>query len=82
MDEAPAGSFVFIPRGAAHAWQNAAMTPRALALFTPAAPGMEQFFGRSADLADDARAADAFKKFANDAGVEVLGPPLAQSAPS
>jgi hypothetical protein len=53
-----------------------------LALFAPAAAGMERFFERSAELADDTRAAAAFKKFASEAGMEVLGPPLAQSSPS
>jgi hypothetical protein len=53
-----------------------------LVLFTPAAAGMERFFERSAELADDARAADAFKKFASDGGMEVLGPPLAQTDPA
>ena len=53
-----------------------------LVLFTPAAAGMEQFFERSAELGDDAGVADAFKKFAGDAGMEVLGPPLAESDPA
>ena len=48
----------------------------------PAAAGMERFFERSAELADDTRAAGAFKKFASDAGMEVVEPPLAQSSPS
>ena len=83
IHEAPPGSFVFIPKGVPHTWQNAGDDPaRLLILFTPAAPGMEQFFERSAELADDARVADAFKKFAGDAGMEVLGPPLAQSDPT
>ena len=83
IHEAPAGSFVFIPRGATHTWQNAGDDPaRLLVLFAPAAPGMERFFERSAELTGDTRAAEAFKKFASDAGMEVLGPPLAQSAPS
>jgi quercetin dioxygenase-like cupin family protein len=83
VHEAPAGSFVFIPRGVHHTWQNAADEPaRLLVLFAPAAPGMERFFERSAELAEDARVADAFEKFASDAGMEVVGPPLAQSAPS
>jgi quercetin dioxygenase-like cupin family protein/ketosteroid isomerase-like protein len=80
VHDAPSGSFVFIPRGVPHPWQNAGDGPaRFLALFTPAAGGMERFFERSAELGDDSRAADAFKKFASDAGMEVLGPPLAQS---
>jgi quercetin dioxygenase-like cupin family protein len=79
VHEAPAGSFVFIPRGVPHTWHNAGNDPaRLLAVFTPAAPGMERFFERSAELADETRAAAAFKKFASDAGMEVLGPPLAR----
>jgi quercetin dioxygenase-like cupin family protein len=77
IHEAPAGSFVFIPKGITHTWQNAGDDQaRLLVLFAPAAAGMEQFFERSAELADDTRAADAFEKFASDAGMEVLGPPL------
>ena len=78
IHEAPAGSFVFIPRGATHTWQNAGDDPaRLLVIFAPAAAGMERFFERSAELTGDTRAAEAFKKFASDAGMEVLGPPLA-----
>jgi hypothetical protein len=40
---------------------------------------MERFFERSAELPEDTRMADAFKTLARDAGMEVLGPPLAQS---
>jgi quercetin dioxygenase-like cupin family protein len=80
IHEAPAGSFVFIPKGAPHTWQNSGDGPASfLVLFTPAAVGMEQFFERAAGLGDDTRAAEAFKKFASDAGMEVLGPPLAES---
>lgn len=83
VHEAPAGSFVFLPKGTSHTWQNAGHeTARFLILFAPAAAGMERFFERSAELADDRRAADAFKKFAGEAGMEVLGPPMAQSSPS
>ena len=75
-----AGSFVFIPRGVAHAWQNVGDGPaRFLALFTPAAPGMERFFERAAELPDATPAAAAFKQLAPDAGMEVLGPPLADA---
>jgi quercetin dioxygenase-like cupin family protein len=82
MHQAPAGSLVFIPRRMPHTWQNAGdETVRFLVLFTPAAGGMEHFFERSATLGEDASAADAFGKFARDAGMEVLGPPLASSEP-
>lgn len=82
IHEAPVGSFAFIPRGLPHTWQTISETPaRILVAFTPAAPGMERFFARSAELPADSRMADAFGNFANDAGMEVLGPPLAQSHP-
>jgi hypothetical protein len=42
---------------------------------------MERFFERSDELTGDARLADAFSKFATDAGMEVVGPPLAESDP-
>jgi len=74
----PAGSFVFIPRGVPHTWQNAGEDhARILFVFTPASPGMERFFERSAQLPEDTRMADAFTTLASDAGMEVLGPPLA-----
>jgi quercetin dioxygenase-like cupin family protein len=82
ISEAPAGSFVFLPKGLPHTWQNAGDGPaRILFVFTPAAVGMERFFERAAELPDDTRMADAFGNFAGDAGMEVLGPPLAQSHP-
>ena len=78
IHDAAAGSFVFVPRGVAHTWQNSGdEQARILFMFTPAAPGMESFFERSAAIADDADVAEAFKRFASDAGMEVLGPPLA-----
>jgi quercetin dioxygenase-like cupin family protein len=77
VQDAPAGSFVFIPKGLAHTWQNAGDSrARFLAGFAPAAPGMERFFERSAELAHDVRLADGFGSFAHDAGMDVLGPPL------
>jgi quercetin dioxygenase-like cupin family protein len=83
LHEAPAGSFVFIPRGVAHTWQSAGDGPtRFLFAFTPAAPGMERFFERSAELPDEIRRREAFPRFASDAGMEVLGAPLAAVATS
>ena len=74
---------MFLPKGVTHTWQNAGdSNARFLVGFTPASPGMERFFERSAELADDVRLADAFKDFARDAGMNVLGPPLAHSLPS
>jgi quercetin dioxygenase-like cupin family protein len=75
---APAGSFVFIPRGVPHTWQNAGDGhARILFVFTPASPRMERFFERAAQLSEDTRMADAFNTLASDAGMDVLGPPLA-----
>ena len=80
---APAGSFTFIPRGVPHTWQNAGEGPaRILFAFTPASPGMERFFELSAQLPEDTRMADAFRTLASDAGMKVVGPPLAQSDPA
>jgi quercetin dioxygenase-like cupin family protein len=82
VHEAPAGSLVFMPRGVPHAWQNEGQNrARILVVFTPASPGMERFFERAAELPDDMRAG-AFETLAGDAGMEVLGPPLAQSHPA
>jgi quercetin dioxygenase-like cupin family protein len=82
MSEAPAGSFVFIPKGLPHTWQNVGEEPaRILFVFTPAAAGMERFFERAAELPDDTRMAEAFQSFSGDAGMEIVGPPLAQSHP-
>jgi quercetin dioxygenase-like cupin family protein len=82
LHEAPAGSLVFMPRRVAHAWQNVGEDPALLlVVFTPATAGMERFFARAAELDDETRAADAFRRFAGDAGMEVLGPPLAQNSP-
>jgi quercetin dioxygenase-like cupin family protein len=80
---APTGTFVFIPRGTSHTWQNASGGPaRLLAVFTPAAPGMERFFERAAELGDRERPAEAFAKLAGDAGMDVLGPPLGAREPA
>jgi quercetin dioxygenase-like cupin family protein len=77
---AAAGSFVFIPRGLPHAWQNAGSDEaRLLFGFTPGAPGMERFFERAAELPEDIRLPAAFEGFASEAGMDVLGPRLAAS---
>jgi quercetin dioxygenase-like cupin family protein len=83
ISEGPTGSFVFVPKGLPHTWQNVGEGPaRILFGFVPAAIGMERFFEHAAQLADDTRMAESFQKLAGDAGMEVLGPPLAQSHPS
>jgi quercetin dioxygenase-like cupin family protein len=74
---APAGAFVFIPRGIAHAWQAVGAVPaRFFAIVTPA--GLEHFFER---MAADDRPADpaAIAALASAVGMEIIGPPLAQA---
>ncbi|MDX6637577.1 MAG: hypothetical protein QOJ01_1088 [Solirubrobacterales bacterium] len=74
----PAGSFVFIPRGVAHGFQNVGEEAgRMLVTFTPA--GMEGFFDRLAELT--AFDLEAFRRAAAERGMEVVGPPLAESDP-
>ncbi|MGB0097470.1 MAG: cupin domain-containing protein [Solirubrobacteraceae bacterium] len=75
---APRGSFVFVPRGTPHCFQNVAEKPaRILVMFTPA--GMERFFDQFASLSTPDPAA--FAKIGKPLGMNVLGPPLAQSDP-
>ena len=82
LSEATPGSFVFIPRGLAHTWQNAgSAAARVLFAFAPAAPGMERFFERAAEVPEGTTIAEAFAELASDAGMKVLGPPLAISNP-
>jgi quercetin dioxygenase-like cupin family protein len=80
--DAPVGSFIFIPRGTAHTWQNIGDTlARFFAAFTPAAPEFEQFFVRFAELPDPERGVAAFARLAEEThAMEVVGPPLAQRA--
>ena len=78
IQSAPPGSFVFVPRGTPHCFQNIADTPaRILVMFTPA--GMEHFFDRFAALS--APDPEAFGKIGEPLGMKVIGPPLAQSDP-
>jgi quercetin dioxygenase-like cupin family protein len=79
--DAPEGTFVFVPKDVPHTWQNSGDTVgRLLALFTPASVGMEGFFERFA-ASTTASPAYAFAQLAPDAGMRVLGPPLAVSHP-
>lgn len=74
----PTGSYVFIPRGTPHAWQNVGDGPaRMLFHFTPS--GMERFFDGFAALATPGPAA--LEEVGAEVGVAVVGPPLAQSDP-
>jgi quercetin dioxygenase-like cupin family protein len=73
LHEAPAGSFVFVPRGVAHSFQNAGDRPaRILVLFTPG--GMERFFDGFAALEEFDP--EAFARLGAGVGMEVVGPPL------
>jgi quercetin dioxygenase-like cupin family protein len=80
---APAGSFVFAPRGMPHTWQNISDAPgRFFATVTPAAVSFEQFFLRYSQLPARDRGAEAFARLAQQThAFEVVGPPLAASAP-
>jgi quercetin dioxygenase-like cupin family protein len=78
LRRSPAGSFIFIPRGLAHCFQNIGDDEgRMLITFAPA--GMEAFFEQQTDLA--AFDLDVFKSAAAQEGMDVVGPPLAQSDP-
>ncbi len=70
---APAGSFIFVPRGTRHCFQNIGEQPaRILVLFTPA--GMERFFDRFAAL--PTFDPSAFQTLGTKVGMDVVGPPL------
>jgi len=71
IEDAPAGSLVFVPRGAVHTWQNVGDSPaRMLVLFTPA--GMERFFERFAALGTVGP--DTVVQATEGTGMEVVGP--------
>ena len=72
LHDAPAGSFVFIPRGTPHCFQNIGdRSARILVLFTPS--GMERFFDR---FAAQSEGAEAFRTIGAPLGMDVVGPPL------
>jgi quercetin dioxygenase-like cupin family protein len=78
LKAAPTGSFIFIPRGVPHTWQNVGDGPaRILIHFTPS--GMERFFDGFAAL--DAPDPGGFERVGAEVGMHVVGPPLAQSDP-
>jgi quercetin dioxygenase-like cupin family protein len=78
---APLGSFVFVPRGTPHCFQNIGTTPaRLLVLFTPS--GMERFFERFAAIPAGRFDPESFRTAGAEAGMDVVGPPLAVSHPS
>jgi quercetin dioxygenase-like cupin family protein len=72
------GSFIFIPKGVAHTWQVVGSEDgRMLVSFAPA--GMEGFFDRLSDQTEFDP--EAFRSAAAEHGMEVVGPPLAESDP-
>ena len=83
VSDAPAGSFVFIPRGTEHTWQNLSDSEaRLFVVFIPGAPGMERFFEAFAEAAAEGGTPAMFAEIAEESGgMRVLGPPLAISHP-
>jgi quercetin dioxygenase-like cupin family protein len=80
--QAPAGAVAYIPRGLPHTWQNVGgAAARFLAIFTPAAFGMETFLNRFAELPPEAPVFEAFATLGREAGLQVVGPPLSESNP-
>ena len=78
--DAPAGTFVFVPRGTPHCFQNAGAEPaRIIVMFTPS--GMERFFDRFATLPAGPVDPDAFRSIGADVGMDVVGPPMAATHP-
>ena len=80
IHEAPAGALMLVPRGARHTWQNIGAEPgRLFVVFTPS--GMEGFFERFSEHAGSDSAKVAFRRLGEDVGMDVVGPPLADSDP-
>lgn len=80
MSRAPAGSFVFVPRGAPHCFQGVAEGPtRILVIFNPS--GIEGFFDRFAELPAGPVDSAEFQRLGGAVGMNVVGPPLAKSDP-
>jgi quercetin dioxygenase-like cupin family protein len=83
VQELAAGSFVFIPGGIPHTWQNIGSRPaRFFATIMPGAKAFEEFFRRYGELPADQRGVEAFNRLATETkAFQVLGPPLAESDP-
>ena len=76
---APQGSYVVVPRGQAHCFQNVgAEHAHILVTFVPAA--MESFFEEVAALPPGSGQAD-WAPIAASAGMTIVGPPLSVSHP-
>lgn len=77
---APPGSFVFVPRGVEHCWQNVGDEPgRMLIVFTPS--GMERFFESFGALNVERASLESFTALGAEVGMGVSGPPLALTHP-
>lgn len=78
--DAPTGSFVFVPRGVAHCFQNTGTgEAKILVMFTPA--GMERFFEQRSELPEGPVDPETYQAIAHGNWMEVLGPPLAETDP-
>ena len=74
------GSFVYVPPGVPHCFQNVGgAEARILVLLSPA--GMEPFFDRFSELPSGPVDPGVFAALGRDVGMDVLGPPLAVSDP-
>jgi mannose-6-phosphate isomerase-like protein (cupin superfamily) len=76
---APAGTFLFVPRGLEHAFWNGGTTEARL-LSTVSPPGFESYFEELAEglaaAGDDAQAATSLRKALSEKyDIEVVGPP-------
>jgi quercetin dioxygenase-like cupin family protein len=72
------GSFVFIPRGTPHTFQNVGSDDaRMLLIFTPS--GIERLFERAAAAGATSADDDAWAGAAQEAQTEMVGPPLRRS---
>ena len=78
--DAQPGTFAFIPRGVTHTWQSVGDEPgRLLVILAPA--GLDRFFQRFAEATGHTSAEEAFRALGSEAGMDVVGPPLALSDP-
>jgi len=76
LREGPAGTCMYVRPGVPHTWRNVSDGPgRMMVVFTPA--GMETFFERFAEHAGAITAREAFHKHGREAGMTIVGPPLA-----
>jgi quercetin dioxygenase-like cupin family protein len=79
--DAPRESFIFVPRGVPHTFQNVSDgLARILIVFTPS--GMEAFFSGLAEaISTESDPEEAFRASGEAAGMSVVGPPLSVSHP-